>query len=109
MEKVKDKYDLAVEYLTEHPDQIRGMWGSVGVRQHACLFQFANAIGIDAPDGCGCLTQVKNGFASAATTQLTAEIRADSNIPEWPKDIRVEHLPHFASWQRRIDKELNRK
>ncbi len=112
-----DKYDEAVEYLTDHPDEIYDAWGCGAEDEddqpyvHAqCLFQFATRNGEWSVDY-GCLTQIRVGFGEVEVEdnhQLTLEIRADERIPSHGLDIRVEHLPVFAEWQRRLDRELGR-
>jgi len=106
-----DKYDKAIAYLTQHPKEIMDAWYDGGVCQlpsahpAACLFQYA---GNSPFKCCGCLTMVKNG-CRAETPELTKAIRADERIPNGCEAITLEHLPVFAEWQRRLDKELNRK
>lgn len=108
--KAKDKYERAIEYLTEHPEEIYMSWGSApvrgskaevrGVLNQRCLFAATG------PD-CGCLTQVRTtdvDFAMRAPTlELTEAIRADRRIPSGEEDITVDDLPVFAEWQRKID------
>ena len=57
---------------------------------------------------CGCLTQVRAGLNEAQTKELTKAIRNSRSLPNNGHDIKVKHLPLFAKWQRRIDKELKR-
>lgn len=110
-----DKYDRAVEYLTENPSEIWFSWSAPFISENGCLFQFAT------PDGrsrhgeklYGCLTTVRASETDhygglAYTPELTKAIRADERIPVCGSKIKVEDLPVFAEWQRRIDKELNR-
>ena len=112
---MKDKYDEAVEYLTARPEEILETWTYPSSKQAGCLFGFAT------PDPfvrafnkeqagrlCGCLTEIKGRGQDAWTDELTAAIRGDERIPSHGAYITVEHLPIFAEWQRRIDKELNR-
>jgi hypothetical protein len=107
-----DKYDRAIEWLTQNPDEIERAWGQpeftpVG----CCLFQYANSSGYirSSVNGvCGCLTEVRRGNWSAETAELTNAIRADIRLPRSGATITVEHLPVFAEWQRRLDVELNR-
>jgi len=125
---MKDKYDEAIEYLTRNPDQICRAWDATWSHVAGCLFRPASASTTDPGRGipwpldrtgsfqCGCLTTIrlgepgKYGHAVLAETEdLTKEIRADERIPKTIKEVTVEHLPVFAEWQRRLDKELNRK
>jgi hypothetical protein len=57
------------------------------------------------------LTQIHSSssyYQVEGRPDLTKEIQADKNIPDDKNQIRVEHLKHFARWQRRLDKELGR-
>lgn len=110
-----DKYDEAIEYLATHPGEIRAAWREAsteeGEQEHPahCLFQGATKNGhIDLDAGCGCLTQIRCGFLKAETPELTEAIKSDMRIPASVLSVKVNHLPIFAEWQRRIDKELNR-
>lgn len=107
MSETKDKYDLAIEYLTERPEKIMNAWRNPSSAPAGCLFQFANKSGCAEDPKCGCLTGIKNFYFEAATPELTVAIKADSRIPEL-HDITAASLPIFAEWQRRIDKELGR-
>ena len=101
-----DKYDEAIEYLTENPIEIADAWGGPSKYPAGCLFNFC---GIDdSSHTYGCLTQVRAGIMKAQTPELTAEIAADNRIPVHEYDITPADLPVFAEWQRRLDKELNR-
>jgi hypothetical protein len=111
----KDKYDVAVEYLTEHPEEIEYAWHYLGKHPGAPLFVFVTPNGrLLQDDGtlllkCGCLTTIRAfQHEEAYTPELTAAIRADERIPSDGKNATVADLPVFAEWQRRIDKELNR-
>lgn len=106
-----DKYDNAVEYLTKNPSEIERAWyDPFSHVSSGCLFKFVT------PNGCcyfnriahGCLTSVRDG-SIAYTPELTEAIRADERIPMRGDNIEVKHLPVFAEWQRRLDKEFNRK
>lgn len=100
-----DKYDKAIAYLTDHPDEIEKAWFDKDwngeVHPHHCLFNRTH------PD-CGCLTQIRAGFSWGPNKKLTAEIESDERIPKGVEKITVADLPVFAEWQRRLDKELNR-
>lgn len=118
MKRKKDKYDLEVEFLSaakpgEFQELVWRAWTNADP-----LFQFAGPDGKrggEVPDDdtgeehdCGCLTQVRDGSAVASTPELTAAIRADKRLPTSPRSIKRKHLPVFAEWQRRLDKELGR-
>ena len=109
----KDKYDEAIAYLTEHPEEIYRAWHTCGTHPHGCLFEFCSPDGSNnkRADGekCGCLTMVR-GLSKiggvAWTDALTEEIRTDERLPKSGSEITVEHLPVFAEWQRRLDREI---
>ena len=93
-----DKYDAAIEYLTEHPDEILPAWNTPYEHRAGCLFVYT------AP-GCGCLTQIRYG-KPAPTPELAREIGSDKRIPHLGRDITLLHLPVFAEWNRRLDREI---
>lgn len=112
-----DRYEQDVEYLTAKPHQIGVAWGNPKPGEMGgSLFRFA----VD--DGrpgaryiggrrAGCLTMLRciNVSYAAETPELEAAIRADKRLPRRTGEIRPHHLPIFAAWQRRIDRELGRK
>ena len=111
-----DKYDEAIAYLTENPELMGKAWAvpyedtAPKLAQAHCLFRIVdNSETFEQERGseCGCITQVKCG-AMAATSELAKAIFNDNRIPSSWTEITVAHLPIFAEWQRRIDKELNR-
>lgn len=107
----RDKYGEAIDYLTEHPSRIDFAWQDPNGEPGGALFLFATKSA--GPEHrstiqLGCLTQIRAGIAEAATLQLTRAIAADIRIPERSIDIEVGHLPVFAEWQRRLDRELER-
>ena len=105
-----DKYDGAIDRLTENPNTIWETWNSPHSFFAGCLFMYASKDGYP-HDDIGCLTTIRrnDGFGRlACTPELTEAIRADERIPKNARDIKVEDLPVFAEWQRRLDKELNR-
>lgn len=105
-----DKYDEAISYLTENPDQIQNSWNAPHSYFAGCLFMYVSK-DTSSYDDIGCLTTIRrnDGFGRVACTrELTEAIRADERIPKKVNDIKVEHLSVFAEWQRRIDKELGR-
>lgn len=105
-----DKYDRAIAYLRNHPEEIHAAWDTAACRKNARakgweLFTVCS----EYDDGSyGCLTQVRAG-EEAYTDKLTNAIRADTRLPATSNGITVKSLPLFARWQRRIDKELGRK
>jgi hypothetical protein len=101
---MKDKYDEQIERLTKNPARIKDEWSdAIGI------FDYAERSYGPWSDDCGCLTMIRSGGGyRAQTEELTKAIRADKRIPKRDADIKPEHLPVFAEWQRRIDKELNR-
>jgi hypothetical protein len=107
-----DKYDAAVEYLTAHPDEIFHAWQKPG-HPHHNLFAPVTPSGMyecrTDDKTCGCLTMIRfcNSYV-AHTDRLTRFIRDDNRIPQGGSEVTVDHLPIFAGWQRRIDKELGR-
>lgn len=90
-----DKYDKAMAYLFKHPEKIP-LWWSHG----RTLFQLV-------PNS-GCLTMIRNQRLIRPETPLEKEIAADTRLPDSPTKITTDHLPIFAEWQRRIDRELGR-
>lgn len=116
---MKDKYALAIEYLTEHPYEIPHAW--IGHRNHkaGCLFGFATpngtGVGYDEYDASpGCLTMIREARygefiyhaigPSGVDEVLTKMIRDDSRIPDrYCQQITVADLPVFAEWQRKLD------
>lgn len=100
-----DKYDDAIAYFAEHPNEILDAWKSPYKHAAGCLFQKATKNGLG--HGYGCLTEVRRWpQMPAQTCALTQAIRADRRIPMDPNDITLDHLKIFAEWQRRIDREL---
>lgn len=118
--KKQDKYDKGIKYLLQFDgdkfkEEVLQAWSGVPNPAH-CLFQFCT------PTGCGmkhpketkyigCLTQIKNDtFGTMAwTEELTAEIVNDPNIPTNPWHVTKESLPHFAKYQRKMDRTIRRK
>lgn len=124
--RCRDKYDKAVEYLTQHPNEIYKAWKYAANNvKGGVLFQFCTPSKQSCIDpvnnqdtgkkvigsivACGCLTQVRSTqdylqWAVAHTKALTLKILADKRLPDDPTQITVEHLPLFAAWQRFMDK-----
>lgn len=96
-----DKYDEAIEHLTENPCEIMDFWEQPAPDTYGCLFQFCgDALHLE---HCGCPVMIRAGISIAATPALTAQIGADERIPKSPRAITAEHLQAFAEWQRKID------
>lgn len=96
----KDKYDLAIEFLTANPEQIPDAWNIPWSHEAGCLFAYTNS-------SSGCLTQIRGTpDYYGGTLAQAAEIAADERIPENSSKITVKSLPVFAEWQRRLDREL---
>ena len=112
--RTQDAYDRAVTYLKERPDEIPTAWVEATSHPAGMLFAFANrekmAGGHDAHgQPFGCPTMIRSGQYGAATLKVRDAIRRRRSIPDDPDDIRVEHLPAFASVQRMVDKALRRR
>lgn len=103
----RDAYDIAVEYLAEHPEAIYETWQTPTMHRYGCLFRYATRD--RATMVTGCLTMIRRTHIYAAETEeLTARIRADERIPANEKEITPDHLPVFAEWQRELDRVLGR-
>lgn len=100
-----DKYDKAIKYLTENPNQIHEAWNChVQDEKGGQLFKFATMKDEDLDTECGCITQIRSDdYESGFGNLVTEQIRGDSRIPRDEFDIRVEDLPVFAEWQRKFD------
>jgi len=120
MNEVKDKYDIAIEYLRANPDKVFKAWQephgvSDEIKQAHCLFQYVTPNGegkVIYRDGevvyFGCLTQVKQGQLDdekyiAWTPELTKMIVEDERIPH---NATVDTLEVFAEYQRMLDKTI---
>jgi hypothetical protein len=105
---MKDKYDQQIDKLLNAPNVKRAIQNDW---EHAIgLFQFATPTGkveYDDALASGCLTMIRRSTTNIAYTQkLTEAIRADERLPKNWGDIEPHHLPVFAEWQRRLDKEI---
>ena len=123
-----DKYDLAIDYLTENPSQIRDAWGDPSEYEGRGgeLFGFVgpdwksndNKVRYDGEIGtCGCLQQIRAALVTDEYQNMTEaiargqmsgsywprlweKIANDRNLPHDEDDITLEDLPVFAEWQR---------
>jgi hypothetical protein len=102
----RDKYDDAIDYLTENPDEIYHVWG-LGSQDRGRINPAPGSVlfNIVGRDGCGgCLTQIRaRADHTPRQTPLIEAIRSDHRIPYHSSEIQVRHLRHFAEWQRKID------
>lgn len=127
-----DKYDAAIDYLTEHPEMIAEAWGNPEDYEGRGgeLFGFVgpdwknndNKVRYEGQHGtCGCLQQIRackvndeydsmeealradGAMVGSFWPRLWAKIANDRNLPHCESDITVEDLPIFADWQREID------
>jgi len=128
----KDKYDFAIEYLHENPDEIHDAWGSPAsmAGRGGELFGFvgpdwsssSNSVRYEGNLGtCGCLQQIRQakvenscdtmleaaekgeGMTLSYWPRLWEKIAGDRNLPSDDQEIGLEDLPAFATWQREID------
>jgi hypothetical protein len=122
----KDKYDFAIEYLHENPDDIGDAWGSP--QEYAGkggeLFGFVGPdwtsnsqnVRYEGSVGgtCGCLQQIRKAkedgndgtygeMCMSHWPRLWEQIASDRRLPFDQSDIGLEELPVFAEWQRKVD------
>jgi hypothetical protein len=98
-----DIYDREIARLTASPEAIGRSWNNYEPL-FGCVSPSRNG-------GAACLTQIRGDsytWVPDEALALRAEIALDERLPANENDITVEHLPIFAEWQRRIDKELGR-
>lgn len=112
MSKRPDKYDKAIAYLRKFPADIYSAWSNPAHHPAGALFEYAGGGGScesqrsKTLQPCGCLTMVRSGYSDAYNRKLSREIRADERIPSNGHLIKLESLPVFAEWQRRLDHEV---
>lgn len=104
---IKDKYDRQIDELTRtyrdygkeaFKSKVYDEWGdAVGLFQEASRSARNDSL-------FGCLTMVKGGNYISQFADITKMIIKDPNIPRDPDEITLESLPHFAKYQREIDK-----
>ncbi len=112
-----DKYDKAIDYLMRHPNEVKEAWSCPPEHPAGCLFEFAcRREVLRGFNNYGCLTMIRRvAYPSdvwqssvAETPELTEAIQADNRLPMHVDEIQLHHLPVFAEWQRRLDRELGR-
>lgn len=124
---MNDKYDDAIAFLTENPDEIAEAWGNpggmegrggelfgyVGPDWQSSNNRMYDTRGVEAGT-CGCLQQIRKAKSDGMDgksghmemshwPRLWREIASDRRIPIESVDITVDDLRVFAEWQRRID------
>lgn len=109
-----DKYDVAIEDLTSHPEEIGECWQNPTQHISGCLFDFLTPSGRREWIGdryCGCPTMVRanSSLNPAWTLELTEAVRNDEQIPKTNTDITVASLPAFAEIQRLADRTIRSK
>jgi hypothetical protein len=110
--RLKDKYDLAIEYLKEKPNEIKEAWDYPKTHPAGCLFQYVSKNGercchTSRKPLCGCLTQIrKTPDEYEAPYPLKTAIANDERLPKDINDVTIDDLEVFADWQRRLDEEL---
>ena len=115
-----DIYDKAVEYFTEHPNEINDAWNwpttfkNTEGEQIGLLFKHLGGSHKDSEDTeCGCLTQVKFDMGcypmidGVKDVEFYDLIKADDSIPTSGTQIEVSHLETFAKYQRMWDEKHN--
>lgn len=104
-----DKYDKAIEYFTENPEQISKVWVDPLMHESGCLFAFTDR-GVNNNSGHGCLTMIRMKFPyKCGIPEFTEQIRNDVRIPTDDRGINLGNLHVFAEWQRKIDEEYARR
>lgn len=105
-----DKYDKQIEEIKSGHSTIKEDWYKA-----KGLFAFATDCkaelsSVEATVGCLVMIRNSSGIVLAQDQELakklTNEILLDKRLPRLPEEIKEEHLPVFAEWQRRLDKEI---
>ena len=118
-----DKYELAIRYLEENPEELAYIWQNPDTHSSGCVFAFATPTDANLFGGqkmYGCLTMIRTDPDRwiAWTPELTDEIANDDLLPRQsadflqgckddPSSIR-QRTERLVYWQRRLDVELNR-
>jgi hypothetical protein len=104
--ETKNKYDEAIEYLTENPGEIYGAW-SYPSGKLGCLFRF---LGPDDKQNAniGCPSMVKAGNYNSFENKMNEFVRK-MKIPCSSLYIKPKHLPLFKLIQEEADRVYNRK
>lgn len=101
-----DKYDIAADYLTKHPEEIYHAWLGPDSHKYGCLFTFMELDPNNSTPGVGCLTQIRGQsreYFSDFGEEHTKQIIADKRIPIDARDIKPEHFEVFKEYQRDAD------
>ena len=106
-----DRYDEAIEYLVERPEEVGDAWHLPDDEEGGLLFQCCSS-------SSGCLTQVHGGSLRGPKPELTLEIIDDDRLHKSighlsaallstdSLDARRAILQPYAEWQRRMDREI---
>jgi hypothetical protein len=124
---IPDKYDHAIEYLVNNPEDIHDAWANPGEYEGRGgeLFGFvgpdwqSNSNAVLDRDGshlgtCGCLQQIRQakksgsdgksgGMVMSYWARMWEKIANDRSLPSESDDIGISDLPVFAHWQREVD------
>jgi hypothetical protein len=103
---LENKYDKAINYLTENPYEIHDAWETTTTHKAGCLFAFLepdNAL----DERVGCPTLVKSGGYDSFENKLDEFVRS-IDIPASSRNITVEHLPLFKLIQEKADEVYGR-
>lgn len=122
-----DVYDEAITILTAvagdyyEPVVLESAWGRPERTEGGCLFDYTGwdpdlgevgRIPGESGGPCGCLTQVRAGYAFGPAMlghqDMLERLRADERVPNRPEDLTLESLTALAEWQREVDRVLGR-
>lgn len=114
-QNIHPHYLAAVNYLTDHPNEIYDTWYNPYSSPGGILFGFVHkdrdgSFSTYSFSTCSCLTQIRYNCSAIYVTssELIQAIHADTRIPDSPSRININNLMVFAEWQQCIDKELDR-
>jgi hypothetical protein len=105
-DEIGNKYDAAIQYLTEHPEEIHKAWITTKSHAAGCLFSFLEPSGTFF-EYVGCPTLIKRGDYVSFENKMDEFVRS-MDIPSRSRDIKVEHLPLFKLIQEEADEVYHR-
>lgn len=118
---MKDRYDLAIDYLVEHPEEISNAWYDCYDHRGGIVFRFATPVENvkKSPFKCGCLTMIRespnwSAFNGDHTKNdlVTDCIRNDADLVQRHILLALRGEPlrtalnRYAEWQRALEVEL---